>query len=286
MRDGLRGISSKIMRTAPLFPVATGMVAGIVLDRSFHAGVMTYTALLVVASVAVCLRPVRALIGPILIFAASACVGAVLHLSAAGTIPPSSIERYTDDSRRIARVRGVVVSEPRVLSAPPNPFARWTYGAERTVFLLQVKSIEGVDRDIAASGRVRVSVGEAVLDLRENERVELFGWLYPLSPPRNPGSFDWSAFQRRQGVVARLRCNHRENVRRIESPDLPSHRGSGVTTPRLRNLVTRLRTRIRGMLTDDLATGAAEEASLLEAMIIGHRDRGVRTQRQTAFLDA
>lgn len=262
MRDGLRGISSSILRIAPLFPVATGMVAGIVLDRSFHAGVISYIALLLVASVAVGLRPVRALIGPILIFAASACVGGMLHLNAAGIIPPSSIERYTGDSRRIARVRGVVVSEPRVLSAPPNPFARWTYGAERTVFLLEVESIEGVDRDIAASGRVRVSVGEAVLGLRENERVELFGWLYPLLPPRNPGSFDWSAFQRRQGVVASLRCNHRENVRRIEE-----------TPPRRRSLVTRLRTRIRGMLTDDLATGAAEEASLLEAMVLGHRSR-------------
>lgn len=256
------GVSTRIMRSAPLFPVAAGMVTGIVLDGSLEASVFIYISLFVLASGMAALPPVRSWIGPVVIFVASACVGAMLHLSAARTMPASSIERYTSKTKRIARVRGTVVSEPRLLGPSPNPFALWTYGAEHTVFLLDVASIEGLDGDVAASGRVRVSVGEAVLDLRENERVEVFGWLYRPRPPRNPGGFDWSAFQRRQGVVATLRCDHRENVRRLDAGP-----------PRRLSLITRLRTTVRGMLTDDLATGAEEEASLLEAMVLGHRSR-------------
>lgn len=251
------------MHTAPLFPVAAGLIVGIVLDGRIQPSVFVYVVLFALISALVLIRRIRALIGPLLVFTASLCVGGVLHLAAARTIPASSIERYTGETRRIARVRGVVVSEPRILDIPPSPFARWSYGSQRTAFLLKTESIEGLSGDIPVTGRIRVTVGEAVLDLRENEHVEVFGWLYRFQPPRNPGSFDWSSFYRRQGVVAGLQCNHRENVQRLDAePLVQGH-----------DFVTWLRTTVRGMLTDDLATGTDEEASLLEAMVLGHRSR-------------
>jgi competence protein ComEC len=262
-------ISDAVLRSAPLFPVAVGMIAGVVLDRSLLPGLWVYPTILVLCSGVVVLRAVRAVAGAALVFAASVCVGGALHVSVARTSPRSSIDRYVDTGDapegtvwRIARVRGTVVSEPRLLGVPPNPFARWTYGAERTAFVLDAESIESVVGNVAASGRLRVTIDEPVLDLRENERVELFGRLRRLEPPRNPGSFDWSAFWKRQGIVATLRCNHRENVRRLDADP-----------PRRRALITRLRTKVRGLLTDDLVTGADEEASLLEAMVLGHRSR-------------
>jgi competence protein ComEC len=261
--------SSAIMHRAPLFPAAAGMVAGIVLDRMFEPALWVYVCLFFVSGGMATLRRVRIPAGALIVFIMAVCVGGVLHLNAARIADPSSIERYAGTSKRIIRVRGVVASEPRVLDASPNPFQRWTYGHERTAFLLDAKSVPGMPgptksagADIPVTGRIRVTVGEVVLDLRENERVEVFGWLYPLQPPRNPGSFDWSAFQRRQGVAASMLCKHRENVRRLG----PAH-------AQRRDLVTRFRTTVRGMLTDDLATGAEMEASLLEAMVLGHRSR-------------
>ncbi|MGB2987097.1 MAG: ComEC family competence protein, partial [Phycisphaerae bacterium] len=267
----MKGVSRTIMRTAPLFPVAGGLILGVVLDRSLHIPSMAYIALLVLMSVVTLFERIRVLIGPVLVFVASICVGGALHLNAARTIPASSIERYTGETRRIARVRGVVVSEPRVLERPPNPFSRWTYGQDRTIFLLEPEWIEGAsdcglriaDCGIPVTGRVRVTVGEAVLDLRQNERVEVFGWLYRFQPPRNPGAFDWAGFYRRQGIVAGMSCKHQESVVRLDH-GLPSQRFG---------FRTWLRSTARGLLTDDLATGADEEASLLEAMVLGHRSR-------------
>ncbi|MCH7807691.1 MAG: ComEC/Rec2 family competence protein [Planctomycetes bacterium] len=60
--------------------------------------------------------------------------------------------------------------------------------------------------------------------------------------------------------MARIRCKTARNVQRLD-PDPPRHR----------DLLAWLRTTARGMLTDDLATGSDEEASLLEAMVLGHR---------------
>jgi competence protein ComEC len=249
------------MRIAPLFPAAAGLIVGIVVDDSLRFTFLAYLCTFVAGSLPAAWKTVRSTIGPLPIFIAAASVGGVLHLQAARIIPASSIERYADPVGRIARIRGTVISDPQVLGDTPNPFAKWTYQGARAAFLLEAESIEGLDGDIAVSGRIHLAVGEAVLDLRENETVEVFGWLLALSPPQNPGGFDWSAFQRRQGVVARMSCDHRMNVRRLgESP------GAG-------RLITWLRTTVRGLLTDDLATGTPEEVSLLDAMVLGHRSQ-------------
>ncbi|MEK7757194.1 MAG: ComEC family competence protein, partial [Planctomycetota bacterium] len=257
----LQQASIAIMRIAPLFPAAAGLIAGIVLDESLRFPVLAYVSIFVVSSLPAISGTIRRTIGLFLVFVAAVSVGGLLHLQAARTIPASSIEHYADPAGRIARVRGTVVSEPQALGDSPNPFAKWTYQGERTAFLVEAESIEGVEGEITVTGRIRVTVQDAVLDLSENEKVEVFGRLFALTPPQNPGGFDWSGFQRRQGVVARMSCDHRLNVRRL-----------GVD-PRQRRWITWLRTTVRGLLTDDLATGTPEEVSLLEAMVLGHRSR-------------
>lgn len=246
-------------RRTPLFPVAAGLLVGIVFDRWGEASGWVYFILFVASSASMLIRRVRTQWGPVIVLAASCCVGGVLHMEAARTIPARSIERYAGTERRIARVRGVIASPPRVLDVPSNPFQRWSHGGERTAFLLDVASIEGERGEIPVTGRIRVTVHEAVLDLAEGQRVELFGWLYRSRPPRNPGSYDWSYHFRRQGVVASLRCEHRESAVRLAN-----------SVPALPGFVSRVRTHVRGLLTDDLAAGSDEEAGLLEAMILGH----------------
>lgn len=262
------------MRIAPLLPVATGLIVGVTLDhrwpldRSWGWGYVAVLAALTMISIS---RRNRSRFGVLLVFAASVCTGAAWHLSVERTVPASSIEHYTDTTDRIARLRGQVVSAPRVLPPPPNPFGVWTYGSERTVFLLRVESIEGVNGDfVRVSGFVRATVDEAILDLKESERVEVFGRLYRFKPPRNPGSFDWASYYRHRGIAAGFLCRHRENVKRL---------GGGMTTSGtglaawFRAVGARCGETARGMLTDDLAAGADEQASLLEAMVLGHRSR-------------
>ncbi len=263
MLSVFRQISRSIMQSAPLFPIAVGLTVGILLDRRLCVDAGIYGGLFVLFSAMFLVRSLRASFAPLLILIISGCLGGVLHVRAARTVAPQSVERHMSDEKCIARISGVVVSEPRVLDPPANVFQRWSFGSARSVFLLESEAIEGMEGAIPVTGLIRVTTREPVLDMHENERVEVFGWLYRLKPPRNPGAFDWAAFNRRQGVVAALHCNHRENVRRLDVRDpAPGHR-----------VVRWLRTTVRGMLTDDLVTGADEEVTLLEAMVIGHRSR-------------
>ena len=166
-------------------------------------------------------------------------------------------------------MRGVVSSEPLQLPPQENPFARWSYGRERTHFLLNVQSVEGPWGDIPVRGRLRVTVGEAVLDLREGEEVEVFGWLQAFRPPANPGMFDWATYHRREGLSAGLFCSQRENVRRLDP-----HR---LARP---GLLSRVRAHFRNLLTNDLAETGDDERGLLEALVLGQRSRTDRAMNE------
>ncbi|MCH7808936.1 MAG: DUF4131 domain-containing protein, partial [Planctomycetes bacterium] len=148
--------------------MALGLIGGIVLDAHWTLSRWTYGALFLAASVVAVSRRVRMASGALLVLIASLCIGGVLH---AGTreVSATSIERYTTDAKRLVRIRGVVMSKPRLRERPDTPFKRWTFGSDRTVFLLEVASIQGEKGPIEVSGRIHVTIDEAVLDLREDE---------------------------------------------------------------------------------------------------------------------
>jgi len=154
----------------------------------------------------------------------------------------------------IVRVRGQSFQ-----SHYPKPedsiFRPWQHREDQTLFLLRVEGVETEAGWQSASGVVKVTVGEAVLNIAEGDRVELFGRLVALRPPANPGAVDWRAYYRMQGVGARLYCDQRENV------VLMSREGRG--------FASWIRHKSRGLLTDDITASAPEESSLLEAMVLG-----------------
>ncbi|MFQ5494266.1 MAG: ComEC/Rec2 family competence protein, partial [Phycisphaerae bacterium] len=202
--EALRNASCAITHAAPLFPVAVGMIAGVVADEHQRPGVAAYAVVFLVVGGLSLVRRVRALAGPLLIPAASVCVGGLLHFSTMRISAPASVERHIGPSRTIVRLRGTVAGLPRVHPPRPNAFARWMVTETRSAFVLETAGIETTDGYVPVSGRLRVNVHEPVLDLREGERVEVFGWLRRLDPPANPGSFNWAAYWRRRGIVGQM----------------------------------------------------------------------------------
>jgi len=159
-------------------------------------------------------------------------------------------------------VRGRIVGAPEVLEPQPNPFARWIPQSQRTAFVLETEAIECETGFQPVAGRLRVTVYEAILDLRAGEFCEVFGRLFALQPPANPGAFDWQMYSRTQGIVARLVAQHRENVRLLEP------NGGRRAGP-----LAWLRRTSADLLVGDLPSGAEEESSLLSAMLLGQRSQ-------------
>ncbi len=251
------------MRAAPLLPVAVGLILGIVMDERFDLGAAAYAGVFLVSAAIGLVKRHRPILALAWVVLGSTYVGGMLHVRAARTHSASNVAHIADADSRIVRLRGVVVSAPRIASAADYAFTRWSYRSERTVFLLDAKAIEATSGFTPLDGRIRVTVNEVILDLRQGERVEVFGRLYEFRSPQNPGSFDWGSFHRRHGIDAGLSCDQRENVVRLDPADARGRRG----------VISRLAARARGLLVDDLAPGDEGEASLLQAMILGQRSR-------------
>ncbi len=112
----------------------------------------------------------------------------------------------------LAQVRGVVVAEP--VSHEPDPNVPRAYDSgSRTRFLLEASAIQGQGGDVAASGLAIVTVRAPIAFIEVGDAVQLTGWLYRFTPPRNPGAYDWRMHHRRNGVRVGLTCDHAESVR-------------------------------------------------------------------------
>ncbi len=251
----------RLLETAPLFPVGLGLAMGIVLDDLTTPPGLSYVFPLVIASSSIIVAPIRRRFGFVCILVASVAVGGLLHFSSARVTPADSIERYATESGSLARLLGTVVHQPRILPPSRSPFSTWTHRIKRTGFVLAVDSIAGDKDPIPATGYVRVTVLEPVLDLDEGDEIEIFGRLYALRPLDNPGSFDWETYSRSQGIVAQIKCKHREAIRQVGQP------GDSTT----QSLLGTLRQRLRHLLVDGVSAEVSGSTGLLEGMVLGQR---------------
>lgn len=259
----VRGLADALAR-APLAPAAVGVMTGVVLDDRLHPPVAAAVLAFFAAVLPGLVLRLRLIPFALTVFVAAVGVGAMLHAQRIRLLPPDSVAEHLAPAPRLVRLFGKVASPPRILAADrEGVFAAWQYHGERTTFLLDVFAAEAETEGppTPLRGRVRVTVQEAVLGVREGEKVEVFGWLGALTGARNPGSYDWGRHFRRQGIVGAVRADHRLCVRLLD-PGEAAGRGG---------VLERWRARARGWLIDDLAGGSEEGASLLSAMVLGHR---------------
>lgn len=250
------------MSATPLLPVAVGLILGIVFDDYAHRSVGGYWVVLVLVTALALFRWVRVSMVPLLLLAACAALGGLKSNAVWQPVAPWSIEHEVGEIRNLVRVRGRVISSPIHIAPSRHEFSRWTFGGERTRFQLSITQIQREGSFVQARGCVLVTVDESVLDLRKGSRIEAFGWLEALRHPQNPGAYDWSFHWRRQGVVARLRCKQWESIKRL-----------GMESWSARAALNRLKTWVRGLLTDDMGAGSEGRGGLLEAMVLGQRSR-------------
>ncbi len=248
------------MRRVPLAPMAIGLIIGIVLDHRYDIPLPAPVIALVLATALIIYRRTRLTCPSFIITFAALATGALCHSIQHTDAVRYDLARYVSAERILVRLEGRVVAEPRIADKIHLPFSRWRYAPEKTSFLLEVTRIELGDGYHETQGRVSVSISEAVLDLQSGDRVRLLGWFYGYSKPRNPGSFDWAAQRKRQGVVAGLSVKRREAIQHLPEDSVEPA-----------SWIAQLRDYSRHMLTSDLSSGSSEHAGLLQAMILGHR---------------
>jgi ComEC/Rec2-related protein len=119
---------------------------------------------------------------------------AALHTVRHGQNPARELERAIHDGPRLARVVGVVATEPEALPF----FSRSQSGT----FHLRVEQLEIADAAVDFTAHLTVVWAGPLPGY--GDRVSMAGSLRSIGGPRNPGQFDLRSHLRRKGVLAQL----------------------------------------------------------------------------------
>ncbi|MCC7291787.1 MAG: ComEC/Rec2 family competence protein [Phycisphaerales bacterium] len=218
--------------------------------------------LLLTAGAALARTSIRRVVLMPLVFAAGCATGALLDQALWRRAPSTDIARCIEAPFSLARVRGRVIDSPRVIQSEDFAFARWMRPAPRCVFLMEVEEVAGDAGWLEASGRLRVSLEEPLLEVRLGDRVEAFGRLHGFWPRRNPGGFDGAAYFHLEGISAGLNCESALNVRRVARDGR-----TGTVT----EMLAGIRDWWRRLMMDDWPVAAEGDRGFIETLVLGQR---------------
>ncbi|UCF43230.1 MAG: DNA internalization-related competence protein ComEC/Rec2 [Planctomycetota bacterium] len=256
----------QIVSTAPLLFAGVGLIAGIVVQSTLDLPVLLWWVLLGVCMVAAVvffiLQSRKEAFVPCAIgytaLVCFACLGGI-RLASYHRAKSDDIRHLVGDERRLATIRGVILTEPYVDKQ------RWEFAGFRRTdpgssFYLRLKEVEAVDGWTKASGTVRVQVAEPVLDLKTGDSLQMYCWLDRFAGASNPGQFDTAKYLARKNVLVGASVKSRDGIEVLESS------GLGIFT----KVKRKLRESATRALVGELSV-AEQSRGLLEALLLGYR---------------
>lgn len=273
-----RRFHERVVNTCPLVFVAVGLCAGIILQRILDVPVTVWVTLMASCAIAaVLLFAVAQLYGingkyvtAYLALACFACLGAI-RLTDYYRPTPNDIRNYLGERRKLATIRGTVVTKPHINRHEDWKFARFVPSDPSTSFYLRLARVETVEGWKLARGIIRVYVDEPVLDLQAGDRIKAYCWLERFGPPTNPGQFNTARYLARRHVYIGASVKSRAAIEVI------SNRPAGTLT-RLRAKAGRI---AAGALLGDADRQDAGRG-LLQALLLGER-REIDRETYLAF---
>jgi competence protein ComEC len=275
-----RNLHDQIISTCPLVFVATGFIVGILMQGELPLPVPMWFVLLgLLAATAVFsffirrLSSVSRYVTGYLALSCFVCLGAI-RLTQYGQPEANDIRHLVPEERRLATIRGRIVTELYINRYPAWTFARFKPTDPASSFYLKVNEVETVAGWAKVTGAVRVQVDEPVMDLRAGDAIQAYCWLERFGPPTNPGQFDMAAYLARRNILVAASVTSRDAITLLQGPAV------GVLA-RLKTYITRAATQaLLGDLPQE-QEGAAGRG-LLEALLLGYR-RDIDSATYEAF---
>lgn len=198
----------------PLVVVAAALGAGIVLDRV----AADWTADRAVASVVlwwlaavgawfvwlVCVRLNRHTLACGALLASIALGGAAWHHWQWSLFRPDELARFATDEQQPVAIEAIVLRSPQQIAAPtPTPLRAIPVG-KRSRLALAVTALRDGDDWRPVSGACELTLEGELTGVGAGDRVRVFAQLRELTPPLNPGEFDYAEFARTERELCGL----------------------------------------------------------------------------------
>jgi competence protein ComEC len=267
LTGGFTNLHKQIISTSPLVFVTAGLITGILLQSTLRLSVWLWLMLLALCAIAAItlfvIQRQKEKLPPYIIaytaFACFACLGAI-RLTSYYQPRASNIRNFVDGDRKLATIRGLIVTEPYINENQDWEFVRFKFTDPTSSFYLKMEKIKTTAGWTKASGTVRVQVDEPVLDLKVGDYIQAYCWLDRFKAPTNPGQFNTARYLARKNVFIAVSVQSREGIKLLESGSV------GICT----KINRKLREKATQALVGDLSLEEANRG-LLEALLLGDR---------------
>ncbi len=266
LSGGFANSYKRLIATCPLLFAAVGLIAGISIQENLGLPALIWLTVLVIcaafaafifiirkfASRKLLLLSVCAVIG-------FTCLGAV-RLNSFSSLEPNDISNFIGEQRKLATIRGVIVTQPYVNRNSNWEFVKFKHSDPATSFYLKLGEVETIDGWAKASGTVRVQVAETMRDLKQGDYIQTYCWLDEFRKATNPGQFDLAEHLARRNIFVAASVKSRDGI------ELLASKGKGT--------LTRIKGRFRETATRALLGDSSIEErnqGLLEALLLGYR---------------
>ncbi|MHC4545031.1 MAG: DNA internalization-related competence protein ComEC/Rec2 [Planctomycetota bacterium] len=187
------------------------------------------------------------------------CLGAIRLISFHQS-KPNDIRNLVDNERKLATIRGVIITEPYIQKNEQWKFAKFKYTDPTSSFYFKMDQIKTIDGWAKAGGTVRVQVSEPVVDLKAGDYIQAYCWLDRFKQASNPGQFDVAKYLARKSIFIAASVQSRDGIELLESSP------AGLFTKIKRKLTETATQALLGDLSpEEVSRG------LLEALLLGYR---------------
>jgi competence protein ComEC len=264
---GGRNLHKQIVSTYPLIFIAAGLITGILIQNILDWSIKVWLIPAIFYAVATFIlfaiaKPTyRPYISAYLACLCFVCLGAT-RLSSYHQPRPDDIRNFVTSDKKLATIRGLIITDPYISKNLQWHFAKFTYGDPTTSFYLKLKEVQTIEGWASTNGTILAQVVEPVLDLKAGDYVQAYCWLDRFKTATNPGQFDIAKHLARRNIFITASIESRDsiNIKRLKS----RHMG----------YLTRLKRKLRQTATQALLGDLSLEdrsRGLLQALLLGYR---------------
>jgi len=257
-------VHKKIISTTPLLFAAVGLIAGIIIQNTFHLPIWFWL-IAIWIFIAATIISYRVKVKNLTFISAYMALTCFLCLGAIRLIhfhqpKPNDIRNLVGNDRRLATIRGVIITEPYIKKNEQWKFVKFTFNDPTSSFYLKMDQIKTTHGWANIAGTARVQVEEPVLDLKAGDYIQAYCWLDRFKGATNPGQFDVAKYLGRKNIFAAALVQSRDGIELLESSP------AGFFTKTKRKLRETATQALLGNLSPE-----EESRGLLEALLLGYR---------------
>ncbi len=275
---GFADFYKRITTTCPLLFAATGLMAGILVQKTLPTSWDTIgripfiwlwlTPLALFTFFAIPLLIIQrgndttiyvSVLLSIFVFVGFVCLGAI-RLITFHQPRPNDIRNFVHDEQKLATIRGLIITNPCIHKYQQWKFAKFIHNDPTSSFYLKLNEVKTINGWAKVTGTVRVQVNEPVLDQKAGDYIQTYCWLDRFKGVTNPGQFNTAKYLAQRNVFIAASIKSRDGIELLES----HHIGHFTQVKRkLRETAT------QALLGDTPPDSPGE--GLLQALLLGYR---------------